>query len=86
MIRIHPSLIEERDSGGPLIPAIVTLAHDLGISVIADHIGSDRHLAIARRYNIDYVQGDFISPPVDAAEVKALLSRQQLVADAAHTT
>jgi PAS domain S-box-containing protein/diguanylate cyclase (GGDEF)-like protein len=82
MIRIHPSLIEQCGDGGPFIQAIVTLAHDLGITVIADRIKTDRELSIARRHRIDYAQGDLISPPVDALEVTSLLSRPQLMAAA----
>jgi EAL domain-containing protein (putative c-di-GMP-specific phosphodiesterase class I) len=77
MIRIHPSLIEEHRDGGLFIQAIVTLAHGLGISVIADRIQTERQLSIVRRLGIDYAQGEFISPPVDAIEATSLLSRQQ---------
>ena len=85
MIRIHPSLIEEADDGGPFIRAVVTLAHNLGISVIADRVATRRALSIARRHKIDYAQGDLISPPLDAIEVRSLLSRQPLKVDKAIT-
>jgi EAL domain-containing protein (putative c-di-GMP-specific phosphodiesterase class I) len=81
MIRIHPSLIEECEDGGPFVRAVVMLAHDLGISVIANRIGTDHELSIARRHHIDYAQGDLISPPVDAVAVTALLSRQPFMAE-----
>ncbi|MBA2491701.1 MAG: EAL domain-containing protein [Gammaproteobacteria bacterium] len=83
MIRIHPSLIEEGDYGGPFIGAVVTLAHNLGISVIADRIGTDRALSIARRHSIDYAQGDLISAPLDAIAVTSLLRRQPLLVEKA---
>ena len=85
MIRIHPSLIEEGDDGEPFIGAVVTLAHNLGISVIADRIGTDRALSIARRHNIDYAQGDLISAPLDAIAVTSLLRRPPLLVEKAAT-
>lgn len=79
MIRIHPSLIQEREDGGPFIQAIVALAHGLDIRVIADHVQTHRQLSIARKHGIDYAQGDLISPPLDGIEVVTLLRRRQPV-------
>jgi EAL domain-containing protein (putative c-di-GMP-specific phosphodiesterase class I)/GGDEF domain-containing protein len=78
MLRIHPSLVDENDDSGPFIQAIVTLAHARDIKVIADRIQSNRQLAIARKHEIDYAQGDLISPPVDGVEVASLVSRKRL--------
>jgi PAS domain S-box-containing protein len=78
MIRVHPSLIQEREDGGPFIQAIVALAHALGISIIADGVQTDGQLLIARRHGIDYAQGDLISPLVDGIEVTSLLSYKRL--------
>jgi EAL domain-containing protein (putative c-di-GMP-specific phosphodiesterase class I) len=78
MIRVHPSLIQEREDGGPFIQAIVALAHALGIGIIADGVQTDRQLSIVRQHDIDYAQGDLISPPVDGIEVTSLLSRKRL--------
>lgn len=78
MIRLHPSLIEEHEDGGRFIRAVVMLAHGLGISVIADRVQNERQLSIARKHNIDYAQGDVISPPVDGFDVASLLSRLRI--------
>jgi EAL domain-containing protein (putative c-di-GMP-specific phosphodiesterase class I) len=58
----------------------VVLAHDLGMTVIADRISTDRELSMARRHNIDFAQGDLISPPIDINEVTSLLSHPQPMA------
>jgi EAL domain-containing protein (putative c-di-GMP-specific phosphodiesterase class I) len=78
MIRVHPSLIQERENGGPFIQAIVALGHALGIDIIADGVQTDSQLSIARRHGIDYAQGDLISPLVDGIEVTSLLSHKRL--------
>jgi len=85
MIRIDPALIKECKDGGPFIQAIVVLAHDLGMTVIADRISTDRELSIARRHNIDFAQGDLISPPINTDKVTSLLSHPQLMAPTAVT-
>jgi EAL domain-containing protein (putative c-di-GMP-specific phosphodiesterase class I) len=79
MIRIDPALIRECEDANPFIHAIVALAHDLGITVIADRIRTDRELSIARRHNIDFAQGDIISPPIVTDDVTSLLSHPQLM-------
>lgn len=76
MIRIDPSLIEDSEGGEAFLSATVTLAHSLGISVIADRIQTDRQLDIARKHNIDYAQGNFISPPVESQEITALVGQK----------
>jgi PAS domain S-box-containing protein/diguanylate cyclase (GGDEF)-like protein len=85
MIRIHPSLIEECEDGGPLIQAVLALAHALGISIIADRIQTERQLAIARKQNIDYAQGDLISPPLEEAHIRALLNQRQIAMETSPT-
>lgn len=77
MIRLHPSLIDECEDGR-FIRAIMAFAHNLGIGVIAARIQTDAQLSIARMQGIDYGQGDWISPPIDGMQIKALLKQKQI--------
>lgn len=62
---------------GAIVHAIVTLAHQLGMTVTAEGVETVDQLDILHDERCDYVQGFLISRPVPAEEMEALL-RQQL--------
>lgn len=55
--------------------AIVAMAHNLGIRVVAEGVESLDQLQFLQRQGCDYVQGFYLSRPLDAGDVTALLRR-----------
>ena len=64
--------IEGEDS--EIVRAIVSLAHNLKMDVIAEGVEKGEHLSILRALKCKYVQGYFFSQPLNSKEAKELLS------------
>lgn len=64
-----------------IVLAIITLAHNLGLSVIAEGVETEGQMGMLERYRCNEVQGYFISHPLSAEEATAWLSdrEQQLL-------
>jgi diguanylate cyclase (GGDEF)-like protein len=58
--------------------AIVSMAHALGMDVVAEGVESDAQLRILQSLDCDEVQGYFLSGPVTAEEVPAILRKRTL--------
>jgi diguanylate cyclase (GGDEF)-like protein len=67
------SRIEQTEQGKILFTAIITMAHALGMRVVAEGVETGSQLAILRALACDEVQGYFISFPKAAGEVQSLL-------------
>ena len=67
-----------------IVVAVITLAHALGMHVVAEGVESPRQRDRLRELGCDFVQGYLYSKPVGAAEFESLLSGATLdpVADA----
>ncbi|MGI9301143.1 MAG: EAL domain-containing protein, partial [Gammaproteobacteria bacterium] len=72
-IKLDRSLLANPESNENYVRAITCLAHELGVNVIAYGVDNEELMTQLRGLNIDYAQGDFISPPVDAATVTNML-------------
>jgi diguanylate cyclase (GGDEF)-like protein len=59
-----------------IIQTIVTLAHNLGMDVVAEGIETAEQLERLKRLQCDYGQGYFFSKPVDAQKAEALIAAQ----------
>ncbi|MEO7918104.1 MAG: EAL domain-containing protein, partial [Thermoanaerobaculia bacterium] len=57
-----------------IAPAIVALAHSMGLEVVAEGVETEAQLAALRAEGCDFAQGYLISAPVAAAEVGVLLA------------
>ena len=68
--------ISTSDSAAALARAMITMAHGLGVEVVAEGIESLEQLAILRRYGCDEGQGYFLGRPVVPSEVPELVRRQ----------
>lgn len=68
---------------GAIVRAIITMAHELGMSVVAEGVETLCHLDFLVRERCDYVQGYFISRPIPAIEMEGLLRTQLVAAKAA---
>lgn len=64
------------DESHVIAKTIVDLAHNLGKLVVAEGIETEDHLAMLRGMGCDYGQGYLFSPPLCAAETRALLERR----------
>ncbi|HJV73568.1 MAG TPA: EAL domain-containing protein [Noviherbaspirillum sp.] len=66
---------KEEDDAHPwrLAEAIINLAHTLNLSVVAEGVESEEHLAFLRTTVCDEVQGTCISSPLPAAALEKLL-------------
>jgi diguanylate cyclase (GGDEF)-like protein len=67
------SRIEQTEQGTILFTAIITMAHALGMRVVAEGVETGNQLMILRALACDEVQGYFISFPQAAAEVQSRL-------------
>jgi len=76
-IKIDRSFVTSIGSRGEnleIIRAIVTLAHNLNMSVTAEGIETVEQLAQLKALQCDYGQGYFFLPPMERAEVERLLA------------
>jgi EAL domain-containing protein (putative c-di-GMP-specific phosphodiesterase class I)/CheY-like chemotaxis protein len=63
------------DSGGAaLCKAIIAMAHELGMKVMAEGVDSESQCDFLRRNMCDQVQGDLIAPPLAPATLHRLLA------------
>jgi EAL domain-containing protein (putative c-di-GMP-specific phosphodiesterase class I) len=58
-----------------IVRAIVALAHNLGMEVIAEGVETQAHLDRLKVLGCEYAQGYFIAGPLDAGAATALLER-----------
>ena len=77
-LRLHPALSKaEIDEHRNFVAGIVELAHCLEMAVIGSGVTSEEELVRLRDSGYDYVQGNFISPPVGETAVAAMLEQDQ---------
>lgn len=65
---------------GVLVRSTVNLAHELGLKVVAEGVEDPECLAFLRGIGCDMVQGYFVSRPIAAPDLEALLSSHPLAA------
>ncbi|NEX63951.1 bifunctional diguanylate cyclase/phosphodiesterase [Noviherbaspirillum galbum] len=78
VIKVDRAFTAELDNsreGTALITAIITMAHALGIRVVAEGVESLEQVATLRALHCDEVQGFLISRPLPAAEIQPMLGR-----------
>jgi diguanylate cyclase (GGDEF)-like protein/PAS domain S-box-containing protein len=74
--RSFVSRIEEAEGNFAIVKAIVTLAHQLGMEVVAEGIQTADQRARLRGLGCEYGQGFFLSPAVPPDEAEQLLMRR----------
>jgi len=67
--------IPENKSNASVVSAIISLAHDLGMTVIAEGVEEEKQLNFLEARQCDEVQGFIFSQPVPADEMEALLKQ-----------
>ncbi|NEQ33883.1 MAG: EAL domain-containing protein, partial [Leptolyngbya sp. SIO4C5] len=65
----------DENSGIVITQTITTLAHHLGVDVVAEGIETAKQLDLARTFRCQYGQGYFFSKPVDQQQAQALIAR-----------
>ncbi len=74
--------IEEVDTHTPIVKAVISLAHDLGLTVVAEGVETDMQLAHIRALECEEFQGYLCSKPVSEADMLELLKGEgQAVAE-----
>lgn len=68
--------LEKDTSTLPLVRAIVSVAHSLGLTVVAEGVENESQLAALRAVGCDRMQGYLFGPALPAAEVESLLLKQ----------
>ena len=66
--------ITENDRSCSLIKAIISMAHDLGLDIIAEGVESFEQLNILKKQNCYNIQGFYFSPAVEANKMTEFLS------------
>lgn len=75
-LKIDKSFISDMahsKSGQNIATAILLMAHNLGLSVIAEGVETTEQLDLLRNYKCDSAQGYLFSPPLPAEELRKLL-------------
>ncbi len=75
-LKIDRSFIQnmgEIDRQTEIISAIISLAHNLGMDVVAEGVETEQQLQQLRSFNCEYGQGYLFSKPVSASDAERLL-------------
>ena len=76
-LKIDQALISKVDGNrdyGAVIAAIITLAHNLDLKVVAEGVETGGQLALLQALECDMAQGYYFAKPMNSREVEALLS------------
>ena len=58
-----------------VVASVVGLAHQLGLTALAEGVETDEQMAVVRRLGCDLVQGYLLGRPMPADEVDRFLDR-----------
>ena len=77
-IKIDRSFVAEiatNKKDAAITEAIITMAHGLGLDVIAEGVETQEQMQILKQLNCDEIQGFYYSVPLEARRISALLSK-----------
>jgi len=78
LLKIDKSFVDQmtsRPKNGRLVQAMIGLAHELGLEVVAEGVEGAAQLGQLRRFGADQVQGYLISRPLPLAELRPFLDQ-----------
>jgi len=79
VLKVDRMFVQElgQDGGGDeIVSAVITLAHALGLEVVAEGVETTQQLEILRSFECDFAQGFLFSRPVPASELRSLFGLQ----------
>ena len=74
MIGLFVKDITKQGPEAAITSAIIHLAQDLGIHVVAEGVETEEQLNLLKEQNIDEIQGYYISPPVTSQAYSQVIS------------
>ncbi|WP_158590546.1 bifunctional diguanylate cyclase/phosphodiesterase [Noviherbaspirillum cavernae] len=78
--RAFTSEIERTERGKVFFKAIITMAHALGMRVVAEGVENEKQLDILRTLHCDEIQGFYISAPLPPGDTQPVLTQGSLPA------
>ena len=78
LLKIDKSFVDGVTAGGDngLVQAMISLAHELGLEVVAEGVEQAAQLKLLEGFGANQVQGYLISKPLPLAELEKYLSQQ----------
>jgi len=76
--RAFTAEIEKSKEGNVFFTAIITMAHALGMRVVAEGVETEQQLNILKSIACDEIQGFYVSRPLPPAELPSLVARRML--------
>ena len=79
ILKVDRMFVQElgQDGGGDeIVSAVISLAHALGLEVVAEGVETEEQLEILRTLQCDFAQGFLFSRPVPASELRTLFGLQ----------
>ncbi len=76
LLKVDKSFVagmEQREENRQLVHAMINLAHNLNLEVVAEGVETNEQLELLRSFGCDQVQGYLISRPLPLAELQAYL-------------
>lgn len=67
--------VTERHDDAVITRAVINLAHNLGIRVVAEGVETEEQLVFLKQHNCDMAQGYYMSRPVPAADLPGVIAR-----------
>jgi len=71
--------LHQEEGHEAIVRAIVALAHNLGMQVVAEGIEAPSQLALLRSIGCEYGQGYLFAKPADAAELEPVIAAWDLL-------
>ena len=71
--------VPEAEDASAIVQAIITMGHSLGMRVVAEGVEREAQCEFLSRNMCDEIQGYYVSRPVPAAQLGALLAREQVL-------
>jgi diguanylate cyclase (GGDEF)-like protein len=68
--------VEQRQDYAAVVKAVVNLAKNLGLTIVAEGVESAEHLALLRSMDCSQAQGFYFGQPCEAAAAEAFIDRQ----------
>jgi diguanylate cyclase (GGDEF)-like protein len=73
-LKIDHSFIQQLPQSGPIVRLILTLAQQIGATVVSEGVETDAQLEWLARHNCDQAQGHLIARPMQLANLNAFLT------------